>query len=68
MTLKSTDHEEIVFMCTDSEKQIARLEWFYQDRRPEDPNASQELNNLLQRMKDLHATLEQLYEEATGKR
>lgn len=68
MTLKNTDHDDIVLMCTDSEKQIAKLEWFYQYRRPEDPNASHELKNLLQRMKDMHATLEQIYQEATGKR
>lgn len=68
MKLKNTDHDDIVFMCTDSEKQIAKLEWFYQYRKPEDPTASQELKNLLQRMKDMHATLEQLYEKTAGRR
>lgn len=68
MKLKNTDHDDIVFMCTDSEKQIAKLEWFYQHRKPEDPTASQELNNLLQRMKDMHRTLERIYETAIGKR
>ncbi len=68
MKLTNIDHDDIVFMCTDSEKQIAKLEWFYQYRKPEDPIASQELKNLLQRMKDMHQTLEQIYETAIGKR
>jgi hypothetical protein len=63
MSLKYTDHEETLFMCTDSEKQIAKLEWFNQYGKPEDPTASQQLKNLLQTMKDMHATLEQLYEK-----
>jgi hypothetical protein len=52
----------------DSEKQIAKLEWLYEYRRPEGLIASQELKSLIEAMKDMHATLEQLYENTAGKR
>jgi ferredoxin-NADP reductase len=68
MSVKKSEHEDIVFMCTDSEKQIAKLEWFYAYRRPEDAIASQELKNLLQRMKDMHTSLAEMYEKVTGRR
>lgn len=68
MKVKNTEHEDIVFMGNDSERQIAKLEWFYEYRRPKDPIASQELKSLIQAMKDMHATLEHLYEKAAGKR
>jgi len=68
MNVKYAVHGDLLFMCTDSEKQIAKLEWMYQYRRPEDLVASQELKSLIQAMKDMQASLEQLYENTTGKR
>lgn len=68
MNVKKAGRDDIAFMCTDSEKQIAKLEWLYEYRRPEDPKASQELKNLIQAMKDMHVTLAEMYEKATGRR
>lgn len=68
MNVEMTGYDDIRFMCTDSEKQIAKLEWLFEYRRPEDPAASQELKRLLQAMKDMHAALTEMYERATGER
>lgn len=68
MNVEIPEHDDIRFMCTDSEKNIAKLEWLYEYRRPRDPGASQKLETLLQAMKDMHATLEQMYRDATGKK
>jgi hypothetical protein len=68
VNVKNAAHGDILFMCTDSEKQIAKLEWLFEYRRPENRKASQGLKSLIQSMKDMQATLEQLYENATGKK
>lgn len=68
MNVEMTGYDNIRFMCTDSEKQIAKLEWLYKYRRPEDHAARHELKRLLQAMKNMHAALTEMYEKATGKR
>jgi Tfp pilus assembly ATPase PilU len=68
MNVKNAVHGDLLLMCTDSEKQIAKLELLYEYRIPQDLIARQELKSLIEVMKDMQGSLEQLYENAIGKR
>ncbi len=59
---------DLLHMCTDSERQIAKLEWLCQHGAPADSQEREAMEELIQTIKDLHTSLKQAYEAASGKR
>jgi hypothetical protein len=60
----------LLSMCTDSEKQIAKLEWLSghaTPRRPLSPEEIKGVKDAIQAMEDVHESLKAAYEKASGK-
>ncbi len=68
MSIDNKSVADLLRMCTDSERQIAKLEWLCQHRAPADSQEGDAMEELIQAIKNLHTSLKQAYETASGKK